>query len=266
MQKILRMNTTRPLILITNDDGYQAKGLRKLVSLMQPLGDLVVISPEQPMSAKGHSITTTPTLKTTLVKDAPGFKEYVCNGTPVDCVKVGYQCLLDRMPDLVVSGINHGSNASTNVIYSGTMGAVIEACMDGIKGVGFSLDSYDPDAYFDHVDDYLVAITKKVLDEGLPKGVCLNVNFPIWDGKPFKGLKVCRQANAQWVEVYSETVDDKGCACLKLGGRFIFDDGGGDTDYEALQAGYISLVPTQYDLTATRYVEPMRSFEKLFNE
>lgn len=259
------MNTTRPLILVTNDDGFQAKGLKKLVSLMRPLGDVVVVSTEQPMSAKGHSITTAPTLVATLVKEAPGYREFVCNGTPVDCVKITYQWLLDRKPDLVVSGINHGSNASTNVIYSGTMGAAIEASMDGINAIGFSLDCYDPDADFDHLDDYVIAITKKVLTEGLPAGVCLNVNFPNWNGKPFNGLRVCRQANAQWVEVYSETVDKNGGTCLKLGGRFIFDDSGGDTDYEALQDYYVSVVPTQYDLTAKQFMEPLRHFEQLLN-
>lgn len=251
--------------MVTNDDGYQAKGLQKLVSLMRPLGYVVVVSTEQVMSAKGHSITTTPTLKTTLLEEAPGYKAYVCNGTPVDCVKIGYQCLLDREPDLVVSGINHGSNASTNVIYSGTMGAVIEACMDGINAIGFSLDCYDPDAYFDHLDEYIVAITKKVLQDGLPQGVCLNVNFPKWNGEPFKGLRVCRQANAKWIEVYSEDTDENGKTCLKMGGKFIFEDGGGDTDFEALRDNYVSLVPTHYDLTAKQYMEPMRYFEKLIH-
>ena len=186
------MNQNKPLILITNDDGFQAKGLRKLISLMKPLGEVTVVSTDKVMSAKGHSITTTPTLSATLVDSAPGYKEYVCNGTPVDCVKIGYQKLMDRMPDIVVSGINHGTNASTNVIYSGTMAAVIEACMDGIKAVGFSLDSYDLDADFDHLDDHIVAITKKVLEEGLPDGVCLNVNFPIRGDEPIKGIKICR--------------------------------------------------------------------------
>ena len=158
------MNEQKPLILVTNDDGCQAKGLRKLVDLMRPLGDVVVISTDRVMSAKGHSITTTPTLTAMLVDVGPGYKEYVCNGTPVDCVKIGYQWLLDKMPDLVVSGINHGSNASTNVIYSGTMAAAIEASMDGIDAIGFSLDCYDLEADFDHLDGYITAITKKGID------------------------------------------------------------------------------------------------------
>lgn len=256
-------NTSQPLILITNDDGCNAKGLKKLVSLMRPLGDVVVISTDKPMSAKGHSITTTPTLTAILVDACQGYKEYVCNGTPVDCVKVGYQWLLDRKPDLVVSGINHGSNASTNVIYSGTMGAAIEACMDGINAIGFSLDCYDPDADFDHLDDYIVAITRDVLEHGLPDGVCLNVNFPQRDVVPFKGVRVCRQAKAKWVEAYSECTDERGGTCLKLGGKFILEDEGDDTDCYALQHHYVSVVPTHFDLTAKQYMEPLRRFEHL---
>ena len=253
----------KPLILITNDDGYQAKGLRKLISLMKPLGELFVISTDKVMSAKSHSITTSPTLSATLVESGPGYKEYVCNGTPVDCVKVGYQWLLDRLPDLVVSGINHGSNASSNVIYSGTMAAAIEACMDGINAIGFSLDCYDLDADFDHLDDYIVAITKDVLQNGLPKGICLNVNFPKRGPEPIRGLKICRQAAAKWIEVYSECQNENGGTCLKLGGQFICEDDGDDTDYHALQNNYISLVPTHFDLTAKQYLDSMRRFEHL---
>lgn len=260
------MNTNRPLILVTNDDGYRSNGLRHLVQLMQALGEVVSISTDKPMSAKGHSITTTPTLEAIMLDESPGYKEYVCNGTPVDCVKIGYQILLDRKPDLVVSGINHGSNASTNVIYSGTMGAAIEACMDGINAIGFSLDSHDPEACLDPLDSYILDITKKVLDEGLPKNVCLNVNFPAWNGQPYKGLKVCRQGMGRWVEVYSHCLDENGKPCLKMGGKFIFEDGGGDTDYEALNDYYVSLVPTHFDLTAKHCMEPLRYFEHLFNQ
>lgn len=260
------MSNNKPLILITNDDGYQAKGLRKLIELMRPLGELFVISTDKVMSAKGHSITTTPTLTAELIESGPDYREYVCNGTPVDCVKVGYQWLLDRLPDLVVSGINHGSNASTNVIYSGTMAAAIEACMDGINAIGFSLDCYDLDADFDHLDDYITAITKDVLQNGLPHGICLNVNFPKRGPEPIRGLKVCRQAAAKWIEVYSECQNEKGGTCLKLGGQFICEDDGEDTDYYALQHNYISLVPTHFDLTARQYIETMRRYEQIIEK
>ena len=254
------MDHNKPLIMVTNDDGYQAKGLRKLVSLMLPLGEVVVISTDKVMSAKSHSITTTPTLTGILIDQRPGYREFLCNGTPVDCVKIGYQWLLDRVPDIVVSGINHGSNASTNVIYSGTMAAAIEACMDGINAVGFSLDCYDLDADFDHLDDYITAITKDVLTNGLPPEVCLNVNFPKRCEEPIKGLKVCRQGKAKWIEMYSPCKDENGGECLKLGGQFVYEDSGDDTDCYALQNNYVSLVPTHFDLTATQYMKPMDRF------
>ena len=260
------MNKNNPLILITNDDGYQAKGLRKLISLMRPLGEVLVVSTDKVMSAKGHSITTTPTLTARLVESAPGYREYICNGTPVDCVKVGYQRLLDRMPDIVVSGINHGTNASSNVIYSGTMAAAIEACMDGIKAVGYSLDNYDLDADFDHLDEYIVAITKNVLEEGLPNGVCLNVNFPIRGEEPIRGIKICRQAKGKWIERYSEIQDEQGGTCFKWGGEFVFEDHGDDTDFMAMKNNYVSIVPTQFDLTATQYMNEMSRFEHIFEK
>lgn len=260
------MNQNKPLILITNDDGYQAKGLRKLIALMRPLGEVLVVSTDKVMSAKGHSITTTPTLTATLVESAPDYREYICNGTPVDCVKVGYQRLLNRLPDIVVSGINHGTNASTNVIYSGTMAAAIEACMDGINAVGFSLDSYDLDADFDHLDEYILAITKNVLEKGLPDGVCLNVNFPIRSDEPIKGVKICRQAKGKWIERYSEIQDEKGDPCFKWGGEFVYEDHGDDTDFVAMKDNYVSIVPTHFDLTATQYLHEMSRFEHIIEK
>ena len=256
----------RPLILITNDDGYAAKGLRKLVTLMRRIGDVVLVSTDEVMSAKSHSCTIRDRLYVRLVQEEKGFKEFRCNGTPVDCVKLGYQKLLPRYPDLVVSGINHGMNAATTVVYSGTIGAVIEACMNGLNAIGYSLFSLDPDADFDHLDAAVLEIAKKVLKEGLPKGVCLNVNFPKRGPEPIRGLKVCRQAAAKWTEAYSECKDEAGGTCLKLGGKFICEDDGDDTDYFALQNNYISLVPTHFDLTAKQYIEGMRRFEKIIEK
>ena len=173
-----KMDKKRPQILITNDDGYAAKGLRKLVTLMRTLGDVVLVSTDEVMSAKSHSCSIRERIYVRLVHEEEGFKEYRCNGTPVDCVKLGYQKLMTQYPDLVVSGINHGMNAATTVVYSGTIGAVIEACMNGLNAIGYSLFSLDPDADFDHLDTAILEIAKKVLIEGLPKGICLNVNFP----------------------------------------------------------------------------------------
>ena len=152
----------KPTILITNDDGYFAKGLRKLSDLMRKVGNVVVISTEQPMSAQSHSMTLRDPLRLRLLEKDTDYQMFVCNGRPVDCVKAGYQLILNERPDIVVSGINHGSNASTNVIYSGTMAAVVEACMDNIPAVGFSLENYSSDACFDHLDELILNITYKV--------------------------------------------------------------------------------------------------------
>ena len=257
------MTEKRPLILITNDDGYAAKGLRKLVALVRTLGDVVLISTDEVMSAKSHSCTIRERIYVHLVQEEDGFKEYRCNGTPVDCVKLGYQKLCERQPDLVVSGINHGMNAATTVVYSGTIGAVIEACMNGLNAIGYSLFSLDPDADFDHLDTAILEITRKVLKEGLPKGVCLNVNFPKRSEEPMKGIKVCRQAACRWVEYFNDLYDENGEQYFNLDGTFESDDIEPDTDLWALQNNYVSVVPTCFDWTAHRWIEPMKWFEKI---
>ena len=257
------MEGKRPLLLITNDDGHASKGLQKLVTLMRTLGDVAMISTDQVMSAKSHSCTIHEKLYVRLVRKEKGFEEYRCNGTPVDCVKLGYQKLLSRTPDLVVSGINHGMNAASTVVYSGTIGAVIEACMNGLPAIGFSLDCLDPDADFDHLDKAVLEITKKVLDEGLPKGVCLNVNFPKRCDESMRGIRVCRQADCRWVEYFKEHYDENGEPYYDLEGQFVSDDILPDTDLWALQHNYAALVPTCYDWTARCCIEPMRGFESL---
>ena len=257
------MNKNRPLILITNDDGYAAKGLRKLVVLMRMLGDVVLVSTDEVMSAKSHSCTIRERIYVRLVQQEEGFAEYRCNGTPVDCVKLAYQKFCPRWPDLVVSGINHGMNAATTVVYSGTVGAVIEACMNGLPSIGYSLFSLDPDADFDHLDTAILEITKRVLTEGLPKGVCLNVNFPKRCDEPMKGIKVCRQAACRWVELFKDQYDENGQRFYDLEGTFESDDIMPDTDLWALQNNYASLVPTCFDWTAHRYIEPFKNYESL---
>ena len=257
------MDKKRSQILITTDDGYAAKGLRKLVALMRTLGDVVLISTDEVMSAKSHSCSIRERIYLRLVYEEEGFKEYRCNGTPVDCVKLGYQKLMAQPPDLVVSGINHGMNAATTVVYSGTIGAVIEACMNGLNAIGYSLFSLDPDADFDHLDTAILEITKKVLKEGLPKGVCLNVNFPKRGEDPVKGIKVCRQAACRWVEYFKEQYDENGEQFYDLDGTFESDDIMPDTDLWALYNNFISVVPTCFDWTAHRNIEPMKEFEKI---
>ena len=257
------MDKNRHKILITNDDGYAAKGLRKLVGLMRTLGDVVLISTDEVMSAKSHSCTIRERIYVRLVHEEEGFKEYRCNGTPVDCVKLGYQKLMPEPPDLVVSGINHGMNAATTVVYSGTIGAVIEACMNGLTAIGYSLFSLNPDADFDHLDTPILEITKRVLKDGLPKGVCLNVNFPKRCDEPMKGIKVCRQAACRWVEYFNDLYDENGEQYFNLDGTFESDDITPDSDLWALQNNYVSVVPTCFDWTAHRYIEPMKTFESI---
>ena len=257
------MDKKRPKILITNDDGHAAKGLQKLVGLMRTLGDVVLISTDEVMSAKSHSCTIRDRLYVRLVRKEEGFEEYRCNGTPVDCVKLGYQKLMPEPPDLVVSGINHGMNAATTVVYSGTIGAVIEACMNGLPAIGYSLFSLNPDADFDHLDTAILEITKKVLKEGLPQGVCLNVNFPKRSEEPLKGIKVCRQAACRWVEYFHDLYDENGERYFNLEGTFESDDITPDTDLWALQHNYVSVVPTCFDWTAHTCIEPMKNYELL---
>ena len=257
------MSESRPKILITNDDGFAAKGLQKLVGLMRTLGDVILISTDEVMSAKSHSCSIRERLYVRLVHEEDGFTEYRCNGTPVDCVKLGYQKLMPTPPDLVVSGINHGMNAASTVVYSGTISAVIEACMNGLTAIGYSLFSLDPDADFDHLDIAILEITKKVLKEGLPKGVCLNVNFPKRCEEPMKGIRVCRQAACRWIEYFNELYDENGEQYYNLDGEFVSDDITPDTDLWALQNNYASLVPTCFDWTAHACIEPMKAFEKI---
>lgn len=253
--------TEKPTILIANDDGYRAKGLRKLIDLMRTIGKVIVVTTEKVNSAQGHSITMTEPLRYHLHEKGENYEMYVCNGRPVDCVKLGYQVIMDKNPDIVVSGINHGSNASTNLIYSGTMAAAVEACMDKIPAVGFSLDSYSPDAYFDHLDGYIIDIVKNVLERGLPDRVCLNVNFPKYDPEnPIKGVRICHQADGRWIEVFDRRNDPSGKEYFWLTGYFEEKDLSEDGDQYALKNNYVSIVPTSYDWTAYFAIDTIKKW------
>ena len=248
----------KPLILITNDDGIKAPGLRRLIEIMRPLGEIAVIASEHVMSGMAHAVTIQTPLMPRLIKEEEGYKEFRTNGTPTDNVKLGKHKLLNQTPDLVVSGINHGSNASINIIYSGTMAAVLEASIDGIPSIGFSLLDYMPDADFSHVEEWVLKITKQVLEDGLPEGVCLNVNIPRISKKPINGIKVCRQAKARWVEEFEERKDPYGRTYYWLGGRFVNGDDGIETDERALADNYVSVVPVTFDFTAHEMVGKMK--------
>jgi 5'-nucleotidase len=245
------MKTKRPLILVTNDDGITAPGIATLVDVMKTLGDVVVVAPDKPQSGMGHAITINSTLRINKVNIYGVKEEYSCTGTPVDCVKIAINKILKRKPDLVVSGINHGSNMSINVIYSGTMSAAVEGAIESVPSIGFSLLNESIDADFSASKKIVKIIAKQVLENGLPKGVCLNVNIPKVKSDEIKGIKVCRQAKANWVEELDERKDPSGKSYFWLTGRFEnYDKGKKDTDVWALENQYVSIVPTQFDMTA----------------
>ena len=251
----------RPLILVTNDDGISAPGIRTLISAMNEIGDVVVVAPDSPQSAMGHAITINSTLHCNSINidDGPQI-EYSCSGTPADCVKLGINEILDRKPDICVSGINHGSNSSINVIYSGTMSAAVEASVEGVPAIGFSLLDYNWNADFSQIREYVIKITKKAIKEGIPKGNALNVNFPKLKKEEIKGIKVCRQANAYWIEKFDKRTNPQGREYYWLTGEFINKDKGSDSDEWALENGYISIVPIKFDMTDHDNISKLRNW------
>ena len=238
----------KPLILITNDDGFASKGLRVLDEVAQEFGDVVVMAPERNSSGMGHSITTNRPLRVRTIKLSDGLQVYACDGTPVDCVKLATEYFCPRQPDLVLSGINHGSNSSVNVIYSGTMGAVVESTINGFDAVGFSYLDHNDDADFSPCVPYIRHIIGKVLEDGLPTNVSLNVNFPKLKVGELKGLRVCREAQARWADSFEKRIPN-GRPYWWLTGKFECDDAVEGTDEWALANGYVSVVPIHPDYT-----------------
>ena len=244
----------RPLILVSNDDGITAPGIRHLVEKVHALGaEVVVVAPDAPQSGMGHAITIGNALRLTKTPIfGPDIEAYECSGTPADCVKIAkHYVLKDRTPDLVVSGINHGSNASVNVLYSGTMSAAIEAAIEGLPAVGFSLCEYGPNADFSHVIEWVTQVCRLALDHGVPAGTALNVNIPKKSDMPIAGLRLARQAHAKWQEEFDRRLDPYQRPYYWLIGSFVNLDAGTDTDEWALANNYISVVPCKFDLTAT---------------
>jgi len=252
----------RPLILITNDDGITAPGIRSLIDVMNKIGDVVVVAPDSPQSAMGHAITVNSTLHCSKIKlDNGPQKEYSCSGTPADCVKLAVNELLKRKPDICVSGINHGSNSSINVIYSGTMSAALEAGIEGIPAIGFSLLDYRWGANFEPLKPAIKTITENAIKNGIPKNVVLNVNMPKVDApEELNGIKICRQAKAYWIEKFDKRTNPMGKEYYWLTGEFINKDKGEDTDEWALNKNFISIVPVQYDLTAHHVIQELNTW------
>lgn len=249
-----------PLILVVNDDGITSPGIQSLIEVAKNFGEVMVVAPDKPQSGMGHAISLDTILSINEVT-IDGVKAYACSGTPVDCVKIAVTKLLPRKPDLIVSGINHGSNSSINVIYSGTMSAALEGYLEEIPSVGFSLLSHSIDADFNASKHYASIIIKQLLDNQYPKGICLNVNIPNVPTALIEGIKVCRQAKGNWEEEYDERVDPMGRTYYWLTGKFVIEDDGTDTDEWALQHNYVSVVPVQQDITDYKNIGTLKYFE-----
>lgn len=252
----------RPHILVTNDDGITAPGIRHLVSFMNEIGDVTVVAPNSPQSGKGHAITINSTLTFEEIQLEGPQRDFALSGTPVDCVKFALDKILTSRPDIVVSGINHGANSSINVIYSGTMSAAVEAGVEGLQAIGFSLLDFSWDADFTQAKEHIQHIVKSVLNQPLPKGMVLNVNIPKLSKNEIKGIKVCKQADAKWEENFDERVNPHGKKYYWLTGYFNNMDNDPHADENALADGYISVVPVKFDLTAYEHMEYVK---RIFN-
>jgi 5'-nucleotidase len=247
--KAKQKKKSEPIILVTNDDGITAPGIKNLVAAVKDLGKIVVVAPDKPQSGMGHAITIGHPLRLHPVHDFEGIEAYQCTGTPVDCVKLAVDKVLHRKPDLCLSGINHGANHSINVIYSGTMSAAVEAAIESIPSVGFSLLDYSIDADFTGARKYARLIVEEILRSTSDKHMVLNVNFPAVDVGLIKGVKLCRQAYAKYEEDFIERDDPHGRKYYWLTGDFVNMDKGKDTDVWALDNNYVSVVPVQFDMT-----------------
>ena len=253
------MVTEKPLILVTNDDSISSKGIKSLCRAVEPFGDIVVIAPDSAQSGMGHAITINDPLRLEKSDLIDGVDAYSCSGTPVDCVKLGISEVMQRKPDLIVSGINHGANTATNVLYSGTMSAAIEGAMEGVPSIGFSLDSFEAHADFTVAMQVVGKVVGEALKNGIPLGTCLNVNIP-YKMDALKGIKVCRQANAYWEDRFDKRLDQFNRTYYWLTGDFKDQQGEADTDVYWIEKGYATVVPTQFDLTAYAVIEKIENW------
>lgn len=250
----------KPLVLITNDDGHAAPGIRKLINLMLNFADVVVVAPDGARSGQSSAITVSTPIRFNLIEQAENLMIYSCTGTPADCVKLALSEILDTKPDLLVSGINHGSNAAINVIYSGTMGAAFEGCENGIPAIGFSICDYRFEADFSYFEKYILKISQQVLSKGLPYGICLNVNAPIGE---IKGVRVARQADGAWVKEFDKRTHPSGNSDYYwMTGYFHNNEPDAqDTDEWMLANAFVTIVPTKIDMTAHEYIAEMKDWD-----
>lgn len=254
------MEKKRPFILISNDDGYHAPGIRKLVEILKPMADLLVCAPESARS--GYSCAFSATLPLLLKRrhNMGDTEVWSCNGTPVDCVKMALAKLCpDRRPDLILGGCNHGDNSAVNNHYSGTMGVAYEGAMKYIPSIAFSSCYYDETANLDPIAPYVREIVGRVLEKGMPRGCCLNVNFPA--RQEFKGVKVCRMTMGRWVQEVVTEHHPRGYDYYRMVGHFQNDEAGVEgTDQWALEQGYVAITPTTIDVTAYGYMDEVKSW------
>ena len=251
------MEQNKPLILITNDDGINARGVHYLADAVKEMGEVYIVAPDTAQSGQSSAMSMKTPLRITQYPERDGIKVYSVNGTPVDCVKLALHTIVPRRPDLLLSGINHGSNAGNNIIYSGTMGAVLETCMLGIPSIGYSYLSHSPEADFTNTLPFLKSITQRVIEQGLPADICLNVNFPKGE---IKGAKVVRAARGYWTEEYANYVDPQGKPFYLLTGNFKnAEPEVEDTDYYWLDRGYASIVPARPDQSAMDVIEEFKT-------
>ncbi len=252
----------RPLILVTNDDGVFSKGIISLVEIMIKHGDVVVVAPDKPQSGMGHAVTINDMLRLNKVKfPVEVHSSYSCSGTPVDCVKLAISKVMHRKPDLLVSGINHGSNSSINVIYSGTMSAAMEGAVESIPSIGFSLCAHGEDIDFSASQEVVDKVVTEALINGIPEGTCLNVNIPEGPIKDIKGIKVCSQAKAYWEDNFDVRKDPSGKPYYWLTGEFKNFDERAETDEMALRNNFVSVVPVHYDLTAYHALNAIKTWK-----
>mgnify|MGYP001307774152 FL=1 len=249
------------LILITNDDGYNSKGIKALINAVKNLEKILIIAPDSPQSGMGHAISVNKPIRCYKTNFFGSVEAYCCTGTPVDCIKMGLYLLKDKKPDLILSGINHGSNVSTNILYSGTMSAAVEGALSGIPSVGYSLTDYSENADFQYSEKIVKTISKKVIKEGFKKGTCLNVNIPNVKENQIKGIKVCRQGRAFWDDTFDHRKDPLGKDYYWLTGSFSSKEQALDTDINYLENNYVTIVPTQFDMTCHDSVDKLKNWE-----
>lgn len=255
------MENKRPFILITNDDGYHSRGIRRLADFVSPLADVLVVAPESARSGYSCAFSATDYLRLKPRHNMGDTEVWSCSGTPVDCVKIALdQFCRDRRPDLILSGINHGDNSSVNNHYSGTMGAALEGCMKYIPSVAFSSCYYDEEANLEPLRPYVHRIVRKVLADGLPKGVCLNVNFPARER--FEGVKACRMTFGSWVNEIDKRHHPRGYDYYWVVGHYRNDEPGVEgTDQWALDNGYVAITPTMVDVTAYSFMKELEDWQ-----